>query len=937
MKKFRRKEKGIALIFTLMILALLLILALGFALNSMFEQKAAYNSASKSFSGFLAQTQMQKLLLLIKNDEVNLDNYALYSRDSGTPTVTDPNMSKDMLKERLPVVNVLDQSEVDTTKVNWNYVRSNDSSQRIIGRTAFMVISEGIPPVSIVDPKHDESSDTELRIGKDTSEMNIRHTLPLAASRLGGDALSGVFNWAEDKPILNDGFSSGKFIGFWESFSTIYSAIEEALTTTLLPAEKKEIRDNLSLVPDEDKEAFWADLSGDKKVIPDEFYKRFDLTRTDWDTSNNANDLDFIKTKLLLTDSAAPNLDMEPWTEADSDSTSKGLPWLTCFGFKDDGTGTNNWVPDESLKGTFTNVLARRQQIAANLKDYCDTDIRPTSDIDPKNWKTSEPKFTGNERTPYLNKIGIEVSATVTWDTNISDPSKYDEVALDVSVKPCAELIYIYNDPWSNGSLEVYVEGSVTLELTNGSQTSTETLDLKTTPSKNITTNTYTNGYSNLLTASDFTASAPSLVVYNRSSTSCSVKVTSFQITKVVVLSDNSAKDGYDYTKTLTSSKSLSFNVSKTDDKRSGWCGFACHDPRQNLNEDDWLELEPNYSATGTAPTNVFSITSAYVGMPNALNSSNGSGTDTESPSIGGTDVDIETTSDPVKISTTFIRNKPMESPWEIGFIHRGKRWQTINLKKYDSLKAFAPIDIGGKKYLAGGGLYADGDANILDQIKMTPKAKSPQKIKLLSSRQDNLEALFSQIRLGCIIDDTMTVSSIASGGSPTAPPVLTGDQEEYFAKKVMDKYKLTSNPETRRTRASVVDILSLPDASAPPAGITATTDAAQEELIGKIVNLTELSGKLSGFTVIILAQTIKDVGGTSTAPISITKYSNDGTSDSDARSCELGVFDAKINDPDDSNKNIYYDEITAEQKLLARCYRAVDGTIKVTSIKYVE
>ena len=103
-----------------MILALLLILALGFALNSMFDQKAAYNAASKSFAGFLAQTQMQQLLSMIENDEVNLDNHMLYSRDSGTPTVTDTNMLKDMLKERLPVTYILDKTEVDTTKINWN-------------------------------------------------------------------------------------------------------------------------------------------------------------------------------------------------------------------------------------------------------------------------------------------------------------------------------------------------------------------------------------------------------------------------------------------------------------------------------------------------------------------------------------------------------------------------------------------------------------------------------------------------------------------------------------------------------------------------------------------------------------------------------------------------------------------------------------------------
>ena len=925
MDKFRKKEKGIALIFTLMILALLLILALGFALNSMFDQKAAYNSASKSFAGFLAQTQMQKLLSLIHNDEVNLDNNMLYSRNSSTPAATD----KDMLKERLSFPPVLYKTEVDTNKVNWNYVRSKDSSQRIIGRTAFVVISDGISPASVVDPKHDESSDTELRIGKNTSEINIRHPLPLTASRLGGNALAGVFNWAEDKPTSGDGFSSGKFTGFWESFSILYSAIEKALSTTLLDTEKKEIRNNLSLVVAEDKEAFWVDLSGDTKVAPNEFYKRFDLTRTDWDTSNNADALTFIKTKLLLTDSAGtdPTENMEIWTEADSDSNSKGLPWLACFGFKDDGTGTNNWVSDESLKGTFSKVRARRQQIAANLKDYCDTDAIPTSDIDPKNWETTAPKFTGNEKTPYLNKIGFEVSATVDCDTNSLDPSKYD-VTLDISVTPCAELIYIYNNTWTNGDLEVFIEGSVELKLTIDS-TKTQTLSLNTdSSSKRIIIGSFTNGYSNLSPASKFTAD------FTYTETGCSnntptVEVTKIQITKVIVHSKSNIQNAYDYTGLLESgANSLIISVPDGTPK-SGWYGFACHDPRQNLNQGDWLALTPDAD-----PEKVFSITPTFVGKPNAQNNSNGGGDNTDSP--GGASMDQENTSDPVNTSTAFIRDKPMESPWELGFIHRGAAWQTINLKKYDSSKAFSLINIGGIKYLAGGGLYTDGDANILDQVKMTPKAKSPQKIKLLSSRNQNFEALFSKIKLGCTINSNMDASSIASGGTPSE---LTNDQITYFKDKVITKYQSTAAPDTKRTRASVVDILALPDASAPPAstGIAAVSDAAQEELIGKIVNLTEVSGKLSGFTVIILAQTIKDIGGTSGNPVSITKYSNDGTSDSDTRSCEIGIFDAKINDPDDSNKNIYYDEITAEQKILARCYRAIDGTIKVTSIKYIE
>ena len=644
------------------------------------------------------------------------------------------------------------------------------------------------------------------------------------------------------------------------------------------------------------------------------------LTRN-WDTSDNANDLDFINTKLLLTSGTVPNLDMETWTDADSDSNSKGLPWLACFGYEDDGSGNGTTV--SNAKGTFPSVVERRQQIAANLKDYCDTDLRPTSDIDPKNWKTTEPNFTGNEKTPYINEVGIKVSAVVSI-TPTTAPK--NNVRADVYVMPYVELAYIYQDSWTT-NLQVYIEGSVKIKTTNGSKEETKDYSLNTSIPIN---GTYNNGYSNFSCPAASSDSKSSSTV-ERTSTNVSVEVISYQIDKIIIHNNTATTpipplECYDYTKKLTGSKTINFTVSNVSPLKTAWLGFACHDPRHNLHASEWEELTPDSMVSTTAPTTVFSITSAYAGQPNPV----------AVPNAGGADIDPETTSDPVKISTTFFRNGPMESPWELGFIHRGARWQTINLKKYDSSKAFSPIDIGGKKYLAGGGLYADGDANILDQIKMTPKAKSPQKIKLLSSRIKNFEALFSKIKLGCTIDNDMTVSSIASGGTPSE---FSSTQETYFGNKVITKYSSTVNQNTRRTRSSVVDILTLPDILAPPApgGITATTDATQEELIGKIVNLTEVSGKLSGFTVVILAQTIKDVGGPSGNPINITKYSNDSTSDSDTRPCETGVFNAKINDPDNSNKNIYYDEITAEQKVLARCYRDVDGTIKVTSIKYVE
>jgi hypothetical protein len=937
-KSSKNNEKGVALVFTLLFLSLLLILALGFALSSMFNEKAADNAANASSAGFLAQTQLKQILSLIQNDEANLENSKCYSHDSGSPAVTNANMLKDMLKERLPVSDLLTQADVDTDKVNWNYIRSKDTAQSIIGRTAFVVIADGIPLNSLVDgragtteyPKHSEEFDTETRIGKYLSEINVRAAMPSATSAI--SAISDALNWKGDSAVATvPGFDNGKYTGCWESFSSLFSIINVAINpASLTVAQKGEMEKNLSLTVFNDKEAFWADIepagAPDGEISSNELYKRFDLTRN-WETADNAADLVFLRDKILLDPgkTGAPTEDMEKWGDADSGSASKGLPWLAAFGYKADGTGL-----DTGLKGSFGSVYDRRCQIAANLKDYCDRDknssgnyvdidgdpiIRPTSDVDPANWIATEPKFTGNEKTPYINKVGFKVTAVLstTAITPATSPPTSD-VRVDVSVTPCVELIYIYQDSWTD-AVDVTIEGSVKIKTTNGGTAQTKTYSLNTT----INVNGFTNGYSNL-TISAAPSDTKISDTVERETTNVTIQIISFQIDKVVLHSTDVAKDGYDYTKLLTGANFTTFTVDDPVVPQAAWFGFAVHDPRHNLHSSEWQELTPKAMAAATAPENVFSL-AGFVGKPNAENSSNTSGVDTESPSVG---VDKETINDPVKMSTAFMRNGPMESPWELGFIHRGARWQTINLKKYAPTKAFGVIKIGTapneKQYIPGGGAYADGDANILDQIKMTKKGRSPQKTSLKSQNIKVFEALFSKIKYGCVIDSNMSVGSMATGSSPPVPE-LSSAQITSYGNNIIAKYKPATGD--IRTRASVVDQL------VPP---VVTTDAKQEELIGKIINLTEVGGKVGGFTIIILAQTIKDVGTSS--GITIHKYSDDETPGS--RLCKTSVFDAAI-DLANPKKSIYYDEITAEQKIIVKGCRANDGSIKITSFQYVD
>ncbi|MCK4982008.1 MAG: hypothetical protein KAS17_03740, partial [Victivallaceae bacterium] len=490
-KSAKKDEKGIALIFTLIMLSLLLILALSFTMDSMFSQKSAYNAANSSSARFLAEAQLKQVLTLIQRSQANYDDSRVYSVDSSSLGLD----TTDMLVEHLPVSSILastDSSLTGTPKVKWNYI-INASDNRIIGRTAFVVIPDDkIPLDSLVDdrvgtteyPKHNETNNSETRIGKYVSEINVRAAIPTVTTNHSGDiaTITDVLNREPDSPVAGAGFLNGKYTGVnWTSYATLVTAIETAPNAvTLSPADETEIEDRLSLVVDNDHEEFWADLDNDTELDTGELFNRFNLTRADWSTSiTNADDIAFIERVLLLTTSGIipPDIDMDVWDGSDSlddfsdpsvlANYSKGLPWLACFGYDDSGT-----LETASLNGTFVSIYDRRRQIAANLKDYCDTDSRPTSDVSPTktdspNWidDADQPTFTGNEKTPYINKIGFQIEANQQELENPALSGLYD-IYTNISIVPCVELINIYGNNWPTESLTVVIEGSVTIETT---------------------------------------------------------------------------------------------------------------------------------------------------------------------------------------------------------------------------------------------------------------------------------------------------------------------------------------------------------------------------------------------------------------------------------------------------------------------------------------
>jgi len=946
-KLTKKNEKGIALIFTLIMLSLLMILALSFTMDSMFEQKAAYNSASSSSAGFMTQAQLKQVLLLMKEGEANFDNGRLYSVDSTPGPTPAPVYHTDMLLESLPVAGLLKSDDkvfdlnnngtYDDPKVNWNYIR--DVNGDIIGRTAFVVVPEDkIPLDSLLDDSvnpnitQNEKNNMERRIGKDVSEINVRGAIPAVSDDI--STITEALNWAEDKPETDAGFVNGKYTGSWSSFSDLFSTLNTVLSGDLTTAEKDEFEDKLSLDIFKDKEAFWAEASsGDRLIVDSELYKRFDLTR-DWkDNASNADSLTFIKENILLDSDGdgVPDLDMEAWKDEDSDDTSKGLPWLACFGYKDNGSGVG--AADETQKGTFALVKDRRYQIAANLKDYCDSDSIPTSDVNPvtsdtgTTWLTTStgPAYTGNELTPYIDKLGVKIDVVQYSREDPGDSTKFAiSLAADISI--AVGLVNIYGTDWTKENLEMKIEGTIKFDTTIATGTSNVETTIPFSHTFNYSTFEWAGNYSRfIISSADSYPTGTEYIGEEAGFTSSNKKIdindVEITFTKVVLYKDGGNDVGYDYLNNIKQNNANVIALNSGESVKEYWYGFAVHDPRQNLNSGDWKALTP---ASGSSPLLLFYLSGSdpYFGLSNSDTNGNDP---TEPPSTGP---DTETGTE-TELSTAYIRNAPMESPWELGFIHRGAKWETINLKTYDKSKAIQLVDISGKNYIPGGGAYASGDANILDQIKMTEKAETRQKINLNATDVSVFNALLYNVRCNKGIVGDMSIDSMSMAGNSFDAHSLfaaTAARTTVVTASILDKY--TTNPVADEilTRASVVDKLLLPGAT----GLTADNDAAHEELIGKIVNLTKVVNGVESFTIIVLAQTIKDIGS---GGASITKYASDGTT-SASKVCTLGTFD--MTDNGSSKTNVYFDEITGEQKVMAKC-RVVNGKVKIIKFQYCE
>lgn len=248
-------------------------------------------------------------------------------------------------------------------------------------------------------------------------------------------------------------------------------------------------------------------------------------------------------------------------------------------------------------------------------------------------------------------------------------------------------------------------------------------------------------------------------------------------------------------------------------------------------------------------------------------------------------------------MSTSFMRNAPMISPWELGFIHRVRPWQTLNLKRFNRNYPVT-MDFSCRGYVLG-------DAAILDQIKTTKDYISYGKINMNTASRNTLRALLADVEIGgtpWVYNKPMP--KFTGNIPPTDDPLFYGRDKDLSDKEMTVERNIRKNgvtpmtkiPESdidryaesmykyiqehRRTnwysRAWIVNALRLGDidivndlyAKNYKAGggrslYDRTPDMAAEEIAGKIATLVEGENGRE-VTVLAVAQTIQDARNTS-------------------------------------------------------------------------
>ena len=690
----------------------------------------------------------------------------------------------------------------------------------------------------------------------------------------------------------------------WLDFNTMFSSLGITNST-----QKSNLKAVLQLGSPPDPEAFWmGNGSGDRTKDPSKYYHRFNLARGDWNTTTNP--------------WGWPN-DSTPYKSSDgSNSREAFLNALTTpaaqYQGSSDGTGGGiTWLANWRDAGEMGSVNACKYQIAANLMDYCGSGYQVTSGyvssgapamLKPGTspdifkvfnsslssaatgeWCNTPPDFIGQKKTPRLNEVNVVLECAVTYTQTASSPNRY---RFTYTIVPTIQgaIIDLYGGSRSSASTSGITFGNNSSSFVRSlvsyqCQTSAAGTTYSAWESGNASaiqsfTNGWSSGYSTATTATGttFTHVEDGFTDFN-TKVCVNLKV---NIPTPAVLNFNGNNVNYCVLEDPSNPNTVSFNLNNFQaggSTQKAYFSFQVDDPRMNMKASNWAGPATLTPAANGNYNNVICMGQ----RANRNVTYNSAAVRDQEDNLDNYAPAYDSSNNNQHLSQSFIRNgtRPssfsaepvgMLSPWELGCIQRGSRWQTLNLCAYRNVDTDPT---------GGGSDYNSGDANILDQVKFTNDTKTYGKVNLNTSNPRMLQALFSAL----FIPNTGNNNDPQDGVSRYFDPsvlnngqYLTLSQAATWASNFIT-YRSAMTDGTLLTRAQMM-------ASSNMRNMICQTfngpKSINEHILSQFVNLCK--AEPDQITLVVMSQAIKDVGAPKSASSGITIYKDwngTGTSDS--------------------------------------------------------
>ncbi len=489
------------------------------------------------------------------------------------------------------------------------------------------------------------------------------------------------------------------------------------------------------------------------------------------------------------------------------------------------------------------NAVSVQQQVAANLIDYCDADFyATTADYDPE---TKTASYVGLENVPYINEIGF--SAVLQEGT---DPLRQRKLTVQADV----ELINIYGLTTTEGNADHPLTTVPTVELTASFVYTDPNLGAAVPFTRYFV---WTAGTLADVNSYGLTGSAASVEgdlewesTADPAAMPASDQVQDFTVTEVrAAIGEGTvpipAETLYDCA-VVESAPSVAVLARGTP----VYISVEVNDPRQNssgtgiYDDDNWkwkpfvtdllLPQAPTLGRLNTHATPGGSLSTfplpAY--PPHVLDQ------DADPSNANEVAIDHELGAgavlDPaLDLSTAYIRNGSPKSLWELGALHRGEPWRTLSLSQ--------------RQTGWPAGRYESGDWNLLDQVWIgnATTAVAHGKVNINTPVLPVLGALLDGVRVGGAYAEPAPGTGVA----------IHSDKLDDLAAAIRN----ATNPGTGvpfANRGMIGTVAELHDGTG---GVSQDTDRKQEEIIGKIANL--LTTRQNYFTVIVVAEAVRDIG----------------------------------------------------------------------------